>query len=371
MRRAITTTLLLAPLTVALIRVNNNPYFTGNNTYTFLNTIPAQQETLIAAALLLTTTFLLLLAKTLQQEKTPVETTLLLLLSPPILAAAITSPAAIILALLALYTYKNRQNNTASITATLAVLFHQAAISIAAPLLLYQLYNKQRTKTLITLLAILIAYSTSMYEANILLQFAELQQAAAISIIAILLAILGSIFIWNENNALPLLITHTTLLLAILYPETTIIAATICAVLGGYALKTLRSRKWDLPTVKTATNYFILLTLLFAATAATSQAIIQEPTNELQETIQLLRELEIQEISTLSTQEEALRWNNIQVREAHNLTQVHSSQQLGEQATTYILIEQDYRAVRLRTILENSRNYVLVRDAEHQLWMRT
>jgi hypothetical protein len=356
---------------IALLRARVHPYFATPQTYEVLNAIPLSHTIVISGTILLSVLTLVVATYLMRLFETPKEAYIILLLSPPVLAAAILNPFALLLALAAALALLYKDSYKATIPILIACYMHPTAGILAAALALYQAHTSRYKPALLTLVASATLAILSPSQVIFATQFAELQAPGAISIISVLLGILGAILLWDENTSIPLLIACIPLLAGLIFSELALVTAIVSAVLAGNALRILRKREWQLKAVKTATTYFIILGLIFAATASTSQAVIAKPHAEILETAELMIQLTEQEVSVLSTQQGVLEWYGVPTQNANVLYLAKTSDDIKDIANTYILIEDDYRAPKLRFLLENSNSYIQVRDAEHDVWRIT
>lgn len=368
MRHPITYGIIIIPLIIALIRANNHPYFATNTPYQSLLALNIPLSTGIIASVILASTSLLLILYLFRKINIPLYGYLILLLSPPVLALAILDPTVSAIGLLAAIAFWKKQSWISVASITLACWIHPSAAVLGLSLALYFIYKKKPLAAIITAATSVAAGMLSANTIQLSAQFAELQIPGAISIIAIILAVFACVQLWNENTAIPLLIVFLVLLGGILFSPLALITSALSAALAGYALSILNQRKWSLTQVKTVATYFVLLGLLFAAVASTSQAIQATPHSNIQETAQILNSLTQEPVAVLSTQKEVLAMYGVDAVNADALRTVQSTDELADKATTYIVIEQGYPAQRITFLLENSRSFALIEEREHKIY---
>ena len=119
----------------------------------------------------------------------------------------------------------------------------------------------------------------------------DLGSASGFSVFAMVLAILGIVFLWKDKKKLAPVLLLTLILssLITLIPFIQILLNILVAWFAGNAVTHLYSRKWTLPLIKDITLFIILLGILFSAVSFLARASSADPSPAMVESLDWLR----------------------------------------------------------------------------------
>ena len=144
-------------------------------------------------------------------------------------------------------------------------------------------------------LAFLLPVPPPVYDgaaANLLqATISDLGSTSGFSVFALVLAILGMVFLWKDKKKLAPVILLTVVLASFttLMPFTQILLNILVAWFAGKAITHLYSRKWTLPLIKDLTLFVILLGILFSAVSFLVRASSADPSPAMIESLDWLR----------------------------------------------------------------------------------
>ncbi len=349
------------------MRSRFSPFFATTQSYTYLIYVPEVLREYLLILSFIALLFVLLLY--IYWVKPKQETLFLLLLSPVVLSAAITSPVAIVLAGLGIVLHAS--SRLRALLSPIVPLVHPAgAVLSFFSVVTYIAMRKQLIAILITLSTTLILFFhplTIPYST----QIAELQQTGGLSILLILLAITGMILTWRKQTYPTYLVYLSLISLAFFIQELVLLATLIAAIPAGEAVYILRKRKWNLESVKTATIYFLMLSMLFTTVSNIHATITQPPTQEIQDIAELLHDIGVTEVFLHTSQENVFFYQHIRaVPVTADITYIRDAMLLAEYLPEFILIERLDEQPNLAFVLRNSRLFIRIHEGEHSLWKR-
>lgn len=364
-------------LTTTITRILTKGQFAGDRAYEAFLRLPTHvsEQTLFIITTSLALITLILYAIYTKQEQIPYESIVLLAVSPAFITAAVTEPYALVIGFLAVVLALIQKHPLAIPLIAAMCYLHPVVGLLALVYLTKQIKEQHQIRAIIAT----VLCASMMYLSNATIrpefQIAELQALGATSILLILLALTGAILAWSHNTyqwAIALLVVSFA---GLFLPELRLVASLAAATLAGKALRILQKRTWQLEIIKNTTTYFIILALVFSSASAASVTVNAEPGSDIQQVLELTTYLvdEEEKVFIISDYQHVFRYNGIQVTTENEeiITELRNADTLENYITPRFILQANKDVPNLRFVIENSREYIPLYQASHELWGRT
>lgn len=299
----------------------------------------------------------------------PEEFLILLIASPPILSALTRSLTPIIVAIIAcIFVLLWKKPAFLLFVSVLAPIAHPslALLSLLASisLLARKKYFLGGTAFFTTIVWLYVA-SPGLEIASL----HELGSTGGQSLLILLLAVIGLLTTWNQNNYKQLIILTIVGFGGMHIAGMSIVAALAVAALAGFAIEQLRTRSWRLESIQSISILFVVLGLLFTAASTAADVTRAEPTEDIKEIADILRTVDAQDVYASQEDSIYLQYLGVQASDyvKYDIQDVQSVDELVEIIPRYIILPLNAEP-RVRFFIENSDNFILLHRSSREMW---